>query len=547
MRKSGVLVVGLMAFASVGCGGGGSSSGQSEDAGGDGSAESSPDAGSDATSTGPMDAGADEGTDAGTDATSGGMDAGNDAAPAHDAGATDSGATVDSGSSMTDSGAVADGGADAGAAFSTFPFPTVNYGGGPVVAAPEIITITFSGNTFATHLDTFGDGIAASSYWSTVTSDLTCNGTSACIGAGPAGASAVSSVAIGASYADTAGAGGTGNTLQPFLQSVIAALPSAMQPAADSLYVFYVPTTTTVSLDGSQSCAAFGGYHNVMTIGSASVPYAMVFDCGARETLTEEQSVTFAASHEMLEGASDPTLPPNGYYIDENYQNSLAWETLGLGELGDLCVDLLGLGEDLTTENGFSVQRIWSPTNAAAGNLDPCVPSNGQVYFNAFPTVSAVIVDVGKTQTFEIDALALGSEPTWTVGVQDATVPGQADQYLAFSSAGGTNVNGVTAISANSGDQIQVTVSMLKDPATAPGSLGWGLGLVTSYAGTNPAAATAGHFWPFIVLTTAEATADGITMSESVPFHGDKRLALPRVRAKVPRSRFLDPLRPLFR
>ena len=435
-----------------------------------------------------------------------------------------------------------------------FPFPHAVYGGGPVLSAPNVITVTFPGNAFASDLASFGSSIATSSYWTSVTSDLTCGGASACIGPGPAGSSAVSTVVLGSSYADSVGPGGPGNTLQPFLQSVIKALPASQQPQANDLYVFYIPASTTITLDGAPSCTSFGGYHNTMMVGGTQVVYAIVLDCGTREQLSEEQAITFAASHEIIEASSDAVLsasgPETGYSLDETLQNSYPWLTLQLSELGDLCVDFLSLGEDITTENGFSVQRIWSPANAATGTMDPCVPSNGEVYFNAFPTVSAVIVDVGQSTTFEVDALALGTEPAWTLAVEDATVLGQPDQYLSFSIEGGNNVNGVGAIGATSGDTFQVTVQMLQDPATAPSSLGWGLGITASYNGLDPQAATRGHIWPFMVLTSAEAAQFGITMAESLPHHVVEQLARRarrRAHPTVPRSRFLDPLLPLLR
>jgi hypothetical protein len=428
------------------------------------------------------------------------------------------------------------------------------YGGGSVLAAPDVITVTFAGNSFASDLASFGAGIASSSYWTSVTSDLTCGGTNACVGPGPTGAASVSPLAIGSLYADAAGPGGQGNTLQPYLENVIHSLPSSQQPTANSLYVFYIPTSTTITLDGETGCTSFGGYHNTMMVGATQVIYAVVLDCGTRESLSEEQAITFAASHEILEASSDSVIsasgPETGYAVDQTIQSSLPWLTLSMSELGDLCIDFLGLGEDITTEDGFSVQRIWSVANAAAGTMDPCVPSNGEVYFNAFPTVSAVIVDVGQSTTFEVDALALGSEPTWTVAVEDATILGQPDQYLAFAIAGGTTVNGVSSIAANSGDRFQVTVQMLKDPGMAPDSPGWGLGLVVNYNGLDPQASTSGHFWPFLVLTSAEATSFGITMTESVPRQVVERLARrahARTHATVARSRFLDPLLPLLR
>ena len=143
-----------------------------------------------------------------------------------------------------------------------FPFPHAVYGGCPVLSAPNVITVTFAGNGFASDLESFGASIASSSYWTSVTSDLTCGGGSACIGPGPTGSAAVAPISIGSSYADSVGPGGQGNTLQPFLASVIQTLPQSQQPQANDLYIFYIPTSTTITLDGEQGCASFGGHHN---------------------------------------------------------------------------------------------------------------------------------------------------------------------------------------------------------------------------------------------------------------------------------------------
>ncbi len=436
-----------------------------------------------------------------------------------------------SSSSTTSSSTTSSTSSSSGAPAATFPFPKVTFGNGPLITAPKIVTVTFPGDSMTAPLQTFGDQLTASAYWQTITSGLCGNG-STCIGAGT-GSWAQAGAAPGASYVDypggTAPAGQPANTLQPYLQSLISALPASQQPTADTLYVFYFPTSTTLSLDGQASCAAFGGYHNSMMVGAQQVYYAIVPECSPSDAgphLTVLEETTFAASHEVLEAATDSLIPgsqggrPTGYYIDELLQSSYPWLYMGDGELADLCVDQLGFGQDETTEGGFTVQRTWSIANAAAGDLDPCVPSNGKVYFNAFPTVSAVIVSaVGASTTFEVDALALGNEPEWTVAIEDLTgdLFKSSTTYLSFAIAGGTTENDVGVVAASSGAKLAVTVTMLADPSKLADSPGWAQGLVLSLNGTNPSAATSGSYWPFLVMTQEVANNYGITMMDRIP------------------------------
>jgi hypothetical protein len=414
----------------------------------------------------------------------------------------------------------------------------VVYGGGPLLASPRVVTVTFPGDALATQLEAFGAGITGSAYWTAVTSDLTCGGTSPCVGAGT-GTSAVASAAPGASYVDYAGgtppSGQPANTLQPYLESLIRALPANQQPDANSLYVFYFPTSTNISLNGGQACTAFGAYHNTLSLNGQDVVYAVVPECAPRagSNLSLLQEATFAASHEILEASSDAIISstpgqPSGYAIDETHQSSFGFLDFGLGELGDLCVDELGLGQDRTTEGGFTVQRMWSVANAATGLLDPCVPSSGGVYFNAFPTVSALIFsDVGASVSFEVDALAVGSMGSWTIEVADMTGPlaGSSTVCVSFAVTGGLNGNNVGTGSVTSGDKVQVTATMLVDPSTLPENPGWGTGAVYSYNGARASQSTAGNIWPFIVMTQQVATQDGFTMTEVVPPHLAARMA----------------------
>jgi hypothetical protein len=418
-----------------------------------------------------------------------------------------------------------------------------------LVANPSVITVTFPGDALAPELAAFGAGITSSSYWTSVTSDLTCGGTSPCVGPGT-GSSAVASAAPGASYVDYAGgtapSGQRANTLQPYLASLIEALPASQQPTPDALYIFYFPSSTTIYLDGSPSCTAFGGYHNTLTINGQNVVYAVLPECSARENLSVLQTATFAASHEIVEATSDAIISatpmqPSGYAIDQSQQSSLGFLDFELSELGDLCVDELGLGQDETTEGSFTVQRMWSVANAASGLVDPCVPAVSDVYFNAYPTVSAVIFSgVGASTTFEVDALALGSIPSWNIEVWDvsgALVGDSSTAYVSFAVTGGLNGNNVGTGSVKSGDKVQVTATMLADPSTIPDNPGWGTGAVYSYDGPSAAQSTLGHMWPFIVLTQAVASEYGITMTEAVPRATMERMAARAHTAALARRR----------
>ncbi len=394
-----------------------------------------------------------------------------------------------------------------GATDTKFPFPTVVYGGAPLVLAPKVVTITFPGDSLAGSLSTFGDGLTSTPYWTSVTSEY-CSAASSCIGQGT-GTTVALTTAPAASYTDSTTGGAS--SLQTFLAGLITSgkVPAA---TADTIYALYFPSTVSISLDGATSCSVFGGYHSSMTMGSETVIYAVIDECppqtGAKPaTLLEE--TTISGSHEVVEASTNPvnTQQEAGFYLDFSQQNSIGWNNVGGGEIGDLCVDPFGLGQDETLENGYTVQRIWSATNAKAGK-NPCVPiPTGEVYFNAFPTVSAVVVDVGQSKTIEVDALADGAMGAWTVGVQDATNQSGTTPYLSFTIPGSVNNPQLgPTVQMTSGSKIEVTVTLEADPGSTPDQVATGIMLSLN------SAHTAAHYWPFIALTPAEASTDGITM-----------------------------------
>jgi hypothetical protein len=362
----------------------------------------------------------------------------------------------------------------------------------------------------AAQLATFGVNVASSAYWDTIRAGY-CDKQNNCVGDGATGTHVALTTAPATSYTDSSN--GTGGTLQTFLTGLIAA-GTVPAPDANTIYALYFPTTTTITLDGQTNCQGFDGYHNSLMNGGQEVYYAVISECPApmmTPSITTLQNTTITASHEFIETATDPSLKAFTYTLDLNNPATWGWADVASVEIGDLCVDPFGLGQDETSENGFTVQRIWSATQAAAGK-NPCVPvPAGEVYFNAFTNFSVVTVDVGKSVDIEVDALADGPMGSWMVLPQDWTdfTNPNPNPYLSFSIQGGTNTDAGPEIQMKSGDKMVLTVTLTADPAKAPH--GEADGVIVSANG-NAMTATAAHFWPFIVLTPAEAADAGVQM-----------------------------------
>jgi hypothetical protein len=370
--------------------------------------------------------------------------------------------------------------------------------GGAILTGPEILTVTFAEDPIAPELQAFGEQAANNAYWDTIRQGY-CTG-SACVGDAPAGTSVQLSTLPGASYTDSSNGGAS--SLQIFIESLIEsnAIPA---PGPASLPVFYFPATTTITFDGKTSCNGLGGFHNAMLSKATGnqFAYAVVSECAKVSTL---QEATFAASHEIIEAATNP-FPTRAFYLDVNDPAYLPWNAIGGGEVADMCVDYLDLAQDQTTEGGFTVQRIWSNAAARAGG-DPCIPAKATPYFNVAVDQWLSTQTVGSTATFTAQAFSNMDVPGgWTVtgvdlnGAGDTTSP-----YLTIA------IEGVSAASVNNGDEITVSVTLNRDPGALTQSAGGAVGLLVSYTGTSLQAATAGAIWPFLVQTSADAADSGL-------------------------------------
>jgi hypothetical protein len=129
--------------------------------------------------------------------------------------------------------------------------------------------------------------------------------------------------------------------IQSMLQQQISADQGFPQPGPNTLYFVYLPSGVTVTLQGSQSCTTFCGYHDAFNSQTyyAVEPYP---DCdGCLGSLAIFDALTTTSSHELCEAITDP-VPGEGWYDDTN------------GEIGDICA------WQTKTVGQYTVQLEWS-------------------------------------------------------------------------------------------------------------------------------------------------------------------------------------------
>jgi hypothetical protein len=425
------------------------------------------------------------------------------------------------------------------------PFPQEIYQGGILLTAPKVVTVTFPGDSMASQLQSFGRSVASSSWWDGVRANYCESPGGACVGDGPPGTFVELTTAAASSYTDSDQ--GAPSSLRDWLSNAIttSVLP---KPDANSntLYVLYFPKTTAVTLDGLSSCTdnGFDGYHDAMTFESQEVAYAVVVECDPLTPLYPNidvpsvlSSTTVTASHEIFEASTDPESE-TGYTLDETDPNNWGWADIVGDEAADLCVDPFVMNQDETSDGTYTVQRIWSNQQAGA-NLDPCHPiPSGETYFNAAPSQAFFVLGVGASATFEVDAFSDGPRSDWTLTAQDWT-ESTTDSYLDFSIAGAQSKDGAPLIQVNTGSKVQVTVTLLRDPGAL--ETDEADGAIISFSG-DPNAPTAAHWWPFAVMSTADAIDAGVGTSTTArrkpaPARRRPHVHRPTVQRKRARSR----------
>jgi len=288
------------------------------------------------------------------------------------------------------------------------PFPQVPDQGGPKLASAAVVTVTFAGDTRRGAFEQYAQWIVGSTWLASVGADYG-------VGAG--------TVAGAVQVTESAPATETSGDIETFLATHIqdGTIPRPAGGLGDALYLVYLPSTTTMTatfVDAitAVSCKDWEAYHGEAHALGLDFSYAVMADCGSIPGLTEDETVEFSASHELIEAATDalpithpayqlradPTDPWYGYFRFEV-------------EVGDLCEAAVLVD----TESGHVAQRIWSNTAAAEGR-DPCVPVDPTIpYFNTSATPDAVQhVAPGASTTLQLRGWSSSATPDWQLSTQ---------------------------------------------------------------------------------------------------------------------------------
>jgi hypothetical protein len=277
-----------------------------------------------------------------------------------------------------------------------------------VMATPTVVAITYDNDPQRADVEAFFTQMAASPAWATETAEY---------GIGPLGVG--TPIHLSGSAAPTDGA------IRALLAANLGgASPAWGAPSENTLYSFTLPIDTTFTDDLGQSCC--GGYHDDITIGTTDVAYALQCPCTDSwpPPTTALQALTFALSHELVEGVTDPRYEHDYAWggVDDAHQ---VWSYVTDGELADMCeftdTTLWSDAPDMT----YTISRIWSNAAASAGT-DPCVGAPTAPYYQTVPDQpdSIAISLFGGTVATKGSKIALSTTGTVTLHVAGAAGSG---------------------------------------------------------------------------------------------------------------------------
>jgi hypothetical protein len=320
--------------------------------------------------------------------------------------------------------------ADADAGFSEAPHMslTIPNNGGPVLANPTLVTITFAGDPERSFAEGLGAYLVTSPWLSAVGPEYGVGlGTQVTVELAQTAPGIIDDSTIQSLIAsliiDGAAPSPSGGSVIPIIPgsplegpdggfNLDAGLSDAAASDASSLeaggegdaastavllpavYMIYIPSTTTETVDGSVLCqVSGGGYHNQAqgSFNGVTFAYAVVSQCMGDPQSDLVQSV----SHEFIEASTDPSGTAPAWSITD--QENI-WNTFG-GEVGDLCSFL----SPQWTEGGYvGLQRVYSNTSASSGG-DPCLPAPSPAFYATdIEPQTWVTVAAGGTTTFSV-------------------------------------------------------------------------------------------------------------------------------------------------
>jgi hypothetical protein len=237
-----------------------------------------------------------------------------------------------------------------------------------VMATPTVIPITYNNDPQRADVEAFYPQYAASSAWLAQTAEY-----------------GIGALSVGTPLHLTGTPPASDTALHTVITNALSgASPAWGTPSANTLYSITLPIDSNFTDDIGNKCC--GGYHDDLLVGSVDVAYSVQCPCsnnGFPASVTPLQVLTFALSHELVEGVTDP-----------RYEHAYAWGAVDMahqvwayatdGELGDLCeftdTTLWANAPGMT----YTISRIWSNAAAKAGT-DPCVGAPTAPYYQTIP------------------------------------------------------------------------------------------------------------------------------------------------------------------
>jgi hypothetical protein len=257
------------------------------------------------------------------------------------------------------------------------PLPQVLNLGGPVLANPVVLPISWAADPQAQYVEKILGELNGTGYWAATTGEYG-------VGALTVATPVHMTQAVPSSFTDT-------KFLTLISQNTSGTSPAWGELDPHMIYLLVIPDG--VHFDdgtGSICCSDYDGYHSEGDSNGKHFPYAVVCTCpgfdGPQETPT--QQLTEVTSHELVEASTDPYTSSNPAYAEADADHAV-WTVTTDGELADMC-ELNDDAAYLPPGGTMTVQRTWSNRAAAAGE-NPCVPAAP-----GFASAEPVLTAMGK-------------------------------------------------------------------------------------------------------------------------------------------------------
>jgi hypothetical protein len=132
------------------------------------------------------------------------------------------------------------------------------------------------------------------------------------------------------------------------------------RPDNDTLYMLHFSKDMQISIEGMTSCFSFGGYHNNFKSAKyGDIAYGVMPECSGLGG-SGFSSITFVASHELIEAVTDPFPTPGS---SPAYPQ--AWNTTDGSEIADVCSGRTSL---VGPKGTYTISEEWSNTRTRCYN-----------------------------------------------------------------------------------------------------------------------------------------------------------------------------------